>query len=63
ATDEFSGTMGTVREAIEPHGRLAYRLDVALRDLAEAARSFRALADYLERNPSAIIRGRPDPEE
>ena len=63
ATDEFAGTMGTVREALEPHGRLTYRLDVALRDLSEAARSFRALADYLERNPSALVRGRPDNEE
>jgi paraquat-inducible protein B len=30
----------------------------ALRELAEAARSVRVLADYLERHPSALIRGK-----
>lgn len=63
AADEFDGTMETVRGALAPDGRLLYRVDVALRDMAEAARSFRNLADYLERNPSALVRGRPDNEE
>ncbi len=59
---EVDTTLATVRGAVEPDGRLAYRLDVALKDLADAARSFRNLADYLERNPSALLRGRPEPE-
>ena len=63
AADQFEGTMATMRESVGPNGRLVYRLDVALRDLADAARSFRNLADYLERNPSALVRGRPDNQE
>ncbi|MFV1988317.1 MAG: MlaD family protein [Gemmatimonadota bacterium] len=60
---EVDSTLATLRGAVEPRGRLAYRLDVALKDLADAARSFRNLADYLERNPSALIRGRPEDKE
>jgi paraquat-inducible protein B len=30
----------------------------ALREIARAARAVRALADYLERNPNALIRGK-----
>jgi paraquat-inducible protein B len=61
--DNLDETLDTVQEAFEPDGTLLYRVDVALRDMAEAARSFRNLADYLERNPSALIRGRPDNQE
>ena len=60
SADQLDSTLEAVRGAFEPDGRLAYRLDVALRDLAEAASSFRNLANYLERNPSAMIRGRPE---
>lgn len=63
SADELDSTLEAVRGAFEPGGRLAYRLDVALRDLAEAASSFRNLANYLERNPSALIRGRPEDNE
>ena len=31
----------------------------ALQELARAARSLRVLADYLERHPEALIRGKP----
>jgi paraquat-inducible protein B len=30
----------------------------ALREIARAARAVRGLADYLERNPNALIRGK-----
>jgi paraquat-inducible protein B len=63
AADQFEGTLEAVQGTIEPEGRLAYRLDIVLRDLAEAARSFRNLADFLERNPAALVRGRPDNQE
>jgi paraquat-inducible protein B len=34
----------------------------ALRDVADAARSLKALADYLEAHPEALLRGKGSPE-
>ena len=36
-------------------------LSAALREVARAARSIRVLADYLERQPEALLRGKPGP--
>jgi paraquat-inducible protein B len=35
-------------------------MDAAIKDLSAAARSLRALADYLERNPEAVVFGKKD---
>jgi phospholipid/cholesterol/gamma-HCH transport system substrate-binding protein len=40
-----------------------YELVKGLRDVSSAARSLRALTDYLERNPRAPIFGKPDSKE
>jgi paraquat-inducible protein B len=40
-----------------------YELVKGLRDVSSAARSLRALTDYLERNPRALIFGKPDSKE
>ena len=40
-----------------------YELVKGLRDVSTAARSLRALTDYLERNPRALIFGKPDGKE
>src|SRR5262249_54522363 len=40
-----------------------YELVKGLRDVSTAARSLRALTDYLERNPRAPIFGKPDGKE
>ena len=37
-----------------------YEMDAAIKDLSAAARSLRALADYLERNPEAVVFGKKD---
>ena len=42
---------------------LRYYIDNFLREITMAARSVRALADYLERNPDALLRGRVDREQ
>jgi paraquat-inducible protein B len=34
-----------------------------MRELARAAQSFRVLADYLERHPEALIRGKKEDEK
>jgi len=49
-------------EMMAPNGSMRVELESMLRELSRAARSVRGLADYLEDNPSALIRGRAQPE-
>ncbi len=42
--------------------RLGYEALRTLRDVADAARSLKALADYLERHPDALLRGKGGPD-
>ena len=51
-------TLTTVDGFVEPSSPLAVRLNATLEEVSNAARSLRILADYLERNPSALVRGR-----
>jgi paraquat-inducible protein B len=51
-------TLGTVQTAIEPNSPINYQVLQTLQDVSAAAHSIKELADYLQRNPSAIIRGR-----
>jgi paraquat-inducible protein B len=52
----------TVNRTLDGDTRLGDDLSQALRQLAGAARSLNALADYLERHPEALLRGKPGPE-
>jgi paraquat-inducible protein B len=47
------------RGAVEPESPMFVQFERAMIELGAASRSLRELADYLERNPSAIVRGRP----
>jgi paraquat-inducible protein B len=58
ALQQTQATLKSVRETIGPGSPLNYQVGQTLIDLGEAARSMHSLADYLERNPSALIRGR-----
>jgi paraquat-inducible protein B len=51
-------TLGTVQTTIEPNSPLNYQALQTLQDVSAAAHSVKELADYLQRNPSAIVRGR-----
>ena len=62
ALEQTQATLKTVRDTIGPGSPINYQLGQTLVDLSEAARAMRSLADYLERNPSSIIRGR-SPED
>jgi hypothetical protein len=44
---------------VDTEGPLSVELTQTLVDLGEAARSVRDLASYLERNPNALLLGRP----
>jgi paraquat-inducible protein B len=61
--DRTLGTLDTsltgFNTVIDPRAPLVYQLTSTLTDLSEAARSVRQLADYLDRNPNAILTGRP----
>lgn len=45
---------------IEPESDLRFEMEAALRELGAASRAIRSLAEYLERNPNALIRGREE---
>ena len=55
----LDGVSGT----IEPTSPAFVQFERAMVELGGASRALRDLADYLERNPSALVRGRPGSEE
>lgn len=54
---ELEATLRTTRMLLDPEAPIAVRLESALAEIERAARSTRGLVEYLERNPSALIRG------
>jgi paraquat-inducible protein B len=50
--------LGSANRLIEPNSVLDTELNNLLQQGGDAARSFRVLADYLERHPEALIRGK-----
>lgn len=61
-SDSARQTLNSVERAVDGDSRTGYELIRALRDVADAARSLKALADYLERHPEALLRGKGGPE-
>src|SRR5262245_6137768 len=53
------GTLDNANTMIEPNSVLGQQLDSTLQEVSGAARALRLLADYLERHPEALIRGKP----
>jgi paraquat-inducible protein B len=47
----------------EPDSRVNYELEKSLREVSAAARSLRLLADFIERDPRALIFGKPENQE
>ena len=56
-------TITSVRGAIDADSPTFYELTKSLREVSAAARSLRQLTSYLERNPRALIFGKPDSKE
>lgn len=56
--DETRQTLSSVNGTMEAGSPLRFQIDTTMRELAQAARSIKHLANYLERNPDALIRGR-----
>jgi paraquat-inducible protein B len=59
AAAELAGTATALRQVVESGGPNAdASLPDAIRQITEAARSIKALTDYLDRHPEALIRGK-----
>ena len=61
--DRLQGLIGQTGKAVDPDSDLFYEFENTLRELSRAAQSVRLLVDYLERNPNAILTGRPEDEQ
>lgn len=56
--NQARSTLSSVQASVEPNSPLTYKLNRTLDEITAAAASMRQLTDYLERNPSAVIRGK-----
>ena len=54
-------TLSAVRGVMSPDAPLIVELESTLQEISATARSFRQLADYLERHPEALIQGKGKP--
>jgi paraquat-inducible protein B len=53
-------TLGTVEQALSSEASLQQDLRGALRDMGSAGYALRSLAEYLERHPEALLRGKKE---
>ncbi|HSV07099.1 MAG TPA: MlaD family protein [Candidatus Binatus sp.] len=58
SVESLRTTLDGVHSLLAPDGPLAVQLTQTVADLGRAARALRELADYLERNPNAVLFGR-----
>jgi paraquat-inducible protein B len=56
--DQAASTLSATDGVIGANSQIRYNLTTMLQELTGAARSIRILADYLERHPDALIRGK-----
>jgi paraquat-inducible protein B len=59
--DQTQKTLVALEKTLSSDSPLQQELQQTLEELSGAARSLRLLADYLERNPEAILRGKQSP--
>jgi paraquat-inducible protein B len=60
---EAEAAMVNIRSMTDPDSAPLYELSRSLREVSAASRSLRLLSNYVERNPRALIFGRPDSQE
>ena len=61
--EEARETLVAVQTVLEPGSPLPTRLEQALIELAAAGKAMRELAEYLQRDPSSILRGKEERKE
>ncbi|HEX5633726.1 MAG TPA: MlaD family protein, partial [Gemmatimonadales bacterium] len=59
---QLDSTLIGARAALDPEAPAFVRVEEAMRELSGASQALRSLGDYLERNPGALLRGRPGEE-
>jgi paraquat-inducible protein B len=69
-TTEFSETLDGLNRVsaqlgilLDPDSSMRFEFEKMLRELSRAAQSIRVLADYLERNPNALLTGRAENDD
>jgi paraquat-inducible protein B len=60
ALSAAQATLDSANTALQPDSALQQDTADAIRELARTAASFRALSDYLQRHPEALLRGKTD---
>jgi len=63
ALKEAQAAITDVREVIDPESPTFYDLRKSLQEVSAAARSLRQLTNFIERNPRALLFGKPEPQE
>ena len=58
AAEQLEGTLRNLSAVIEPGSPLLTNLEKSLSEIAFAAAAFAELADYLQQNPSVLLRGK-----
>jgi len=56
--DEMKVTLETARSSISPDSDLYFQLTRTLKEIQTTANSIRALADYVQRHPDALLLGK-----
>jgi paraquat-inducible protein B len=56
---QAQGTLASANSLVGPESPVRYDLNALMKELSGAARSIRVFADYLERHPDALLRGKP----
>jgi phospholipid/cholesterol/gamma-HCH transport system substrate-binding protein len=57
---QVRSTLSEVNGVFDPDSPVAYHLIETLKGVDEASRAMASLADYLQRNPAALVRGKAD---
>jgi len=60
---ETQATMANVQNLTDPDSPTFYEITRTLKEVSGAARSLRLLANYVERNPRALVFGKPETKE
>jgi len=60
---EFAVVSSRLKEMLDPSSDFRFGFSDTLREIAAMAKSLKSLADLLERNPQAFLRGKPTTQE
>lgn len=63
AMTEAQHTLKSIEQSVGKDGKIQQDAHEAMREITRAAQSTRALVDYLERHPEALIRGKAEDEK